>query len=60
MTKGNSVHLEVDLPFSSFMRSKYGEYKQYHTSEDIMDFISKKDFKEVFNFLKDNFGTGKI
>ena len=50
----------VDLPFSSFMRSKYGEYKQYRTSEDNMDFISKKGLQGSIQFLKDNFGTGKI
>ena len=42
----------VDLPFSSFMRSKYGEYKQYHTSEDNMDFISKKGLQGSIQFLK--------
>lgn len=40
---------KVNLPFSSICRSKYGEYKEYHTSLDNLNFISIEGIKESQN-----------
>ena len=36
-----------NLPVGSLMRSKYGEYSEYHTSKDNRDFISFKGMTEA-------------
>tara|TARA_Y100000748_G_scaffold302203_1_gene303938 strand:+ start:2053 stop:3339 length:1287 start_codon:yes stop_codon:yes gene_type:complete len=39
---------KVDLPMVSIMKSKYGEYPEYHTSLDDMDFISAVGLEDSY------------
>ena len=52
----------VDLPFVTICRSKYHEYKEYHTSLDDLNFISENGlngsfaiFKNIIRSLEINF-----
>ncbi len=42
----------VDLPVCSVTKTKYGEFPEYHTSLDNMDFISAKGLGDSFEFYK--------
>ena len=42
----------VDLPIATIMRSKYGEYSEYHTSLDNLNFISADGLNGGYHALK--------
>ena len=42
----------VDLPFCVFCRSKFHEYKEYHTSKDDLDFISAEGLGNSLEVLQ--------
>ena len=48
--KDNTV-LQALICLSYFLRTKFGEYKEYHTSLDNLDIISKEGFKGSFKIM---------
>ncbi len=51
----------IDLPFSTFCRSKFGEYKEYHTSKDDFKLVTKKGLNnslEIISTIIDAFEIG--
>lgn len=42
----------VDLPVCAICRSKYGEYPEYHTSKDNLNFISPEGLAAAFEVYK--------
>ena len=43
---------KVELPVCSIMSSKYGEYKEYHTSLDNLNFISPEGLLQSYDLIK--------
>lgn len=41
----------IDLPFCTLSRTKFGEYEEYHTSLDNLDFISNEGLEGGYNFV---------
>ena len=42
----------VDLPLCTFCKSKFGEYKEYHSSLDDLDFISEVGLSESYSIMQ--------
>ena len=44
----------IDLPIASFCRTKYGSYKEYHTSlDDLQNVVSVSGLNGSFNVIKE-------
>ncbi len=43
----------IDLPVATFCRSKFGEFKEYHTSLDNLKLVKPKNLNESLDVLKD-------
>ena len=53
----------IDLPLATFCKSKFGEFPEYHTSDDNLKLVTKKGLEqslEVFNNIIDAFELGSV
>ena len=42
---------KINLPVATLMRTKFGSYKEYHTSLDNFKIVSKKSLEDSFNYV---------
>ncbi len=53
----------IDLPLATFCKSKFGEFPEYHTSDDNLRLVTKKGLEQslqVFNNIVEAFEIGSI
>ena len=53
----------INLPFCTFSKSKFGEYPEYHTSADNLSLVTEKGLEEsleVFKNIINTFESGPI
>ena len=49
--------LGIDLSVGCLMRTPFGEYPEYHTSADNLDFIQQESLNDTYNFLTEAIST---
>ena len=42
---------KINLPVATLMRTKFNSYKEYHTSLDNLNIVSKKSLEDSFNYV---------
>ncbi len=42
----------IDLPFSTFCKSKFGTFKEYHTNKDNLNLVTQKGMEESLSVFK--------
>lgn len=42
----------LNLPFVTVCRTRFGDYPQYHTSDDNLNFINEKNLSKSLNFIE--------
>ncbi len=53
----------IDLPVVTFCKTKFGEYPEYHTSDDNLKLVTQKGLEQSFDVIKniiDSFEFGAI
>lgn len=51
---------KINLPFTTFSRSKFGTYPEYHTSKDDLNLVTEKGLTGSFEVIKDIINSFEI